>query len=539
MDRDQAWLEAREYSSEDLETARQILEEIRAGTSIQKAVRHHPLDGGGYVGKHALVHVYRQMTDSGEWDPEPSILKQLRLKPVRTLSGVTTVTVLTKPYPCPGKCIFCPTDARLPKSYLADEPGAMRGLHHEFDPYDQTAARIAALDAIGHPTDKVELLVLGGTWSAYPPDYQRWFLQRCLDAMNGFSSQSLEEAQSANESAEHRNVGLVVETRPDHIDIEEILRLREYGVTKVQMGVQSLDDHILAINHRGHTVAQTHTAMRLLRAAGFKVVLHWMPNLMGATLESDQKDFQKLWDDPELRGDELKIYPCQLLENTELYEYWESGEYQPYSTDELTELIADLKTMIPRYCRVNRVIRDIPSDHVVAGNKRTSLRQDIQRVMADNDQQCECIRCREVRGKPFDVVDLEFHLLRYSTGTSEEGFLSYDTPEGDLAAYLRLSLPSEASPTIPIDDLEDAAIIRELHVYGQSLELGVEADGIAQHSGLGGELLQKAEELAVDKGFRRIAVIAALGTRGYYRKFGYSLGTTYMVKDLKGSAINV
>ncbi|MEJ2012045.1 MAG: tRNA uridine(34) 5-carboxymethylaminomethyl modification radical SAM/GNAT enzyme Elp3 [Anaerolineales bacterium] len=532
MNREQAWLEARSYTEDQLEKAHAILADVRAGRSVAGAVRRHPLAEGGYVAKHVLIYAYRELTDSGDWPYEAEMIERLRMKPVRTLSGVTTVTVLTKPYPCPGTCIFCPTDVRMPKSYLPDEPGAMRALHHQFDPFTQTKARLEALEAIGHPTDKVELLILGGTWSSYRTDYQEWFIQRCLDAMNGFDSNSLAEAQQANELAGHRNVGLVIETRPDHIDPQEIARLRALGVTKVQIGVQSMDDAILARNQRGHTVAETRRAMRLLRAGGFKIVAHWMPNLLGATLESDRADFALLWADPDLRPDELKIYPCQLLENAELYGVWEAGEFEPYTTEQLIELLVGIKPTIPRYCRVNRIVRDIPSTHVVAGNKRTSLRQDAQRELSRRGRRCQCIRCREIRGRQVQSEDLRFDDLRYETGGSEEHFLSFNTPRDRLAGFLRLSLPGTHSPQLGLPDLVGAALVREVHVYGQSLEVGEEAEGVAQHSGLGMELMAAAEALAAAHAYRRVAVIAALGTRGYYRKLGYELGESYMIKTL-------
>lgn len=509
-----------------------ILERVRAGIPVKQAVRQHPLAEGGFVGKSTLIKVYRELIDDGTWEHDRKLMRRLRMKPGRTLSGVTTVSVLTKHYPCPGKCIFCPDDYRMPKSYLPDEPGAMRALHHEFDPFDQTQARIEALHAIGHPTDKIELLILGGTWSAYQREYQEWFIKRCFDAMNGFDSDTLDQAQKANETAEQRNVGLVIETRPDHVDGREIARLRAYGITKVQMGVQNLDDEILALNKRGHTVQQSREAVRLLRAAGFKIVLHWMPNLLGATLESDRVDFRRLWDDPDMQPDEIKIYPCQLLEDTGLYMHWERDEYQPYSTSELIDLLADIKPTIPRYCRVNRIVRDIPSTNVVEGNKRTSLRQDAKREVQARGLGCECIRCREVRGKSVEKERLEFEELIYHTGGSVEHFLSYATEEDDLAGYLRLSLPTEDQPTTGLQDLDGAAIVREVHVYGQSLEVGQSLDGIAQHSGLGSGLMEKAEEMARDSGFKRIAVIAAIGTRAYYRKLSYEQGETYMLKQL-------
>jgi elongator complex protein 3 len=420
----------------------------------------------------------------------------------------------------------------MPKSYLPDEPGAARALENEFDPFRQTASRLEALEAIGHPTDKVELLILGGTWSAYPRSYQAWFVQRCLDAMNGFDSADLRQAQSANERALHRNVGLVIETRPDHVTDSEVVRLRALGVTKVQLGAQSLDDDILLRNRRGHTVEDLRRAMRRLRRAGFKLVLHWMPNLLGATIASDRLDFSRLWSDTSLRPDELKIYPCQLLENAELYEVWRGGGYTPYTTQELIGLLADVKPAIPEYCRVNRVIRDIPSTHVVEGNRRTSLRQDAQAELRRRGMACRCIRCREVRQRQIDPGQLELHRMEYQAGEGDEEFLSLATPEDGLAAYARLSLPSGAAP---LPELRGAALLRELHVVGPSLEFGHDLAGAAQHAGLGARLLAEAEADAKQNGFARLAVISALGTRNYYRRQGYSLEGTYMVRDL-GSA---
>ena len=356
---------------------------------LARLLRRYPRANGQFS-KDQLVAAYHHFCETGQLRFDPEVLRRLQMKPTRTVSGVATVTVLTKPFPCPGACIFCPTDVRMPKSYLPDEPGAMRGLEHGFDPYTQVRSRLNQLQSLGHPTDKIELLILGGTWSSYRRDYQEWFIKRCFDAMNALpltpsplsllhgekvEKGGLQEAHTINEIALHRNVGLVIETRPDEITPDEIRWLRHLGVTKVQMGAQSLDDHILEINKRGHDVECTRRAVALLRAAGFKIVLHWMPNLLGATPESDRQDFARLWTD--FCPDEIKIYPNQLLANAELYEYWQRGEFHPYSTQDLVDLIADIKPSIPRYCRVNRVIRDIPSTNVVEGNRRTSLRQDI------------------------------------------------------------------------------------------------------------------------------------------------------------------
>jgi elongator complex protein 3 len=520
----------REHTPETLEIAHKVLDEVRLGHKVLEAIRSHPLPGGGYLSKSMLVSAYNHLAQRGDLLADPTFLARIRMKPVRTLSGVTTVTVLTKPYPCPGKCIFCPTDVRMPKSYLPDEPGAARALQHDFDPFDQVVSRLEALEAVGHPTDKIELLILGGTWSSYRRDYQEWFVQRCFDALNGFASHNLAEAHQSNETATHRNVGLVIETRPDHVNPSELAWLRSLGVTKVQMGAQSLDDHILDINQRGHTVEETHQAVALLRAAGFKIVLHWMPNLLGATLESDRLDFIRLWQD--LCPDEIKIYPTQLLENAELYSYWLRGEYVPYSTEDLIALLADIKTTIPSYCRVNRVIRDIPSTHVVEGNKRTSLRQDAQAEMQRRGTRCRCIRCREVGSRQVNLEVLTLVEEVYPAGGAKEHFISFVTPEDKLAGFLRLSLPRKGVSPTAMAELDEAAIIREVHVYGQSLEVGTDQPGAAQHAGLGTRLLRRAEEIAKEHGYARLAVISAVGTRHYYLNRGFERGPLYLSKSV-------
>jgi elongator complex protein 3 len=296
------------------------------------------------------------------------------------------------------------------------------------------------------------------------------------------------------------------------------------------MGVQSMDDRILELNQRGHTAAEARRATALLRAAGFKIVLHWMPNLLGATPDSDRTDFPRLWDG--LCPDEIKIYPTQLLETAPLFEYWQRGEFHPYTTQELVDLVADVKPSIPRYCRVNRVIRDIPSQHVISGNKRSSLRQDVLAEMARRGTYCECIRCREVRGEKVLASDLRLDDLVYQPDGAEEHFLSFVTREDKITCFLRLSLPGPDSPATGLSDLNGAAIIREVHVYGQSLAVGVEQNGAAQHAGLGTRLLVEADRIAKSKGYRRMAVIAAVGTRKYYLERGFERGELYLVKNI-------
>jgi len=527
-----------------------IIRQVQAADEITPTVlrrilgrhpREHSGDGRTTFSKHELVRGYRVLCEQGRLTFERETLRRLQMKPTRTSSGVAPVTVLTKPYPCPGQCIFCPTDVRMPKSYLSDEPGAMRAAYHQFDPFQQTAARLSALENIGHPTEKIELLILGGTWSAYQSDYQEWFVRRCLDAMNQREATSLLQAQRWNESAAHRNVGLVIETRPDHITPDEILRLRRLGVTKVQLGVQSLDDAILAANKRGHSVEQVRRATRLLRLAGFKIAMHWMPNLLGATPQSDRADFRRLWSDPALRPDELKIYPCAMLAQTPLYDEWQRGSYQPYAEETLIQLVADIKTTIPPYCRINRVTRDIPAPHIIAGSTKANLRQLVRQRMAEQKNSCRCIRCREVRREQVDPARLRWETLVVPTDATLEFFLSAVKLNGRLVGFLRLSLPrhgqrvqleSGKRQRSVVDEIGNCAMIRQVHVYGPALSVGSDSNGEAQHAGIGRRLIERACQISRVHGYRRLAVIAATGTREYYSRCGFELGELYMTMDL-------
>lgn len=501
---------------------------------LTPVLRRYPRPDGSFYAKSQLVEGYRALTAEGALSPQEALEQRLRGRPVRTVSGVAPVAILTEPYPCPGECLFCPTQREAPKSYLDGEPGVLRGLQFAYDPYAQTASRIAALEALGHATDKVELLILGGSWSYYPEAYQTWFLRRSFDAMNEVPSATLEEALLRNETAPHRNVGLVIETRPDLVTPEEVTRLRHYGVTKVQLGAQSCDDTILRLNRRGHTVDDTRRAVRLLRLAGFKIVLHWMPNLYGATPESDVADFARLWDDPALRPDEIKIYPTALLRETDLYALWEAGRYQPYDEETLIEVLRACKRQVPPYCRINRLMRDIPAPYIVAGTTRSNLRQVVQARMREDGERCQCIRCRELRENDLrrsaDEVRLE--TLSYATDATEERFIQALTEEGRLAGFVRLSLPRAPRVELPeLAEIHTAAMVRELHVYGTAQALG-ERKGGAQHRGLGTALLELAAEQARAAGYRHLAVIAAVGTRPYYRARGFTQGTLYPTRPL-------
>lgn len=514
-----------------------IVEAVRAAPTcdekrLRQILRQYPRDGTGFFNKTQLVAGYRALCTAGQVPFERQTLYRLQMKPVRTQSGVAPVAVLTAPAGCPGRCIFCPNDPAMPKSYLSLEPGAQRALQHSFDPFAQTQNRLQALKASGHAVQKVELLILGGTWSAYPASYTEWFIQRCLDALNGQDSATLEEAQQRNEQAVARCVGLTIETRPDWVTPDEVLRLRRLGVTRVQIGVQSLDDHILTLNRRGHDVATARQACRLLRAAGFKLHLHWMPNLLGATPESDLEDFERLWSAPDLQPDELKIYPCSLLAGTELHAIWQAGGYEPYDEATLVSLLADCKALVPPYCRLSRVVRDIPASYIVAGNRLSNLREAAQMELQRRGHSCQCIRCREVRGRPVNAAMLRQSEYRYLTGVGEERFLSMETPDGRLAGFLRLLLPWPESAAEAPQELHGCAVIREVHVYGPALHVGADSIGEAQHAGVGSQLIAQAAALASEAGFKRLAVIAAIGTRAYYRRLGFTQGDLYMHRDL-------
>lgn len=514
----------------------QLIQDLAAANPLTTKIYHHTMrtyarKGVPWLSKAKLLQVYQDLCDDGYLEFDPDLRTHLQMKPVRSQAGVTVVTVLTKPYPCPGKCIFCPTDVRMPKSYLHDEPGAQRAERYAFDPYEQTAGRIKALEKIGHTVEKVELLILGGTWSSYPRSYQEWFVKRCFDAMNGRDAADLPEAQKLNSTAQRRNVGLVVETRQDHIDAEELRWMRYLGVTKVQVGIQSMDERVLELNKRGHDTQATRDAFRLLRLGGFKIHGHWMPNLLGATPESDIADYLSLWSDPAVKPDELKIYPCMLLENADLYAYWQRGEYQPYTEEEVTEILVECMVNTPRYARLTRIIRDIPTDNVVEGFKKANLRQIAAQRLKKRGLRCMDIRSREIRRDTVTAEDLQLRIDIYETDATTEYFLSFETEDERIAGFLRLSLPDQTQE-LPLPELKNHAMIREVHVYGPALPIGEESQGEAQHIGLGSQLIEKAKEIAKTAGYSHLAVISAIGTQKYYEKHNFKITGLYMTTAL-------
>ena len=529
----------------------------------------------------ALLSRYREEIAQGLRALNVPLERILTLNNIRSQSGLATVTVITEPYACPGRCVYCPTEARAPKSYLTNEPAVMRALRNDYDPYRQVISRLETLDQTGHPTDKIELIVKGGTWSFYPAAYQRDFITRCYDAANDFlqdqgagpaaacllgepslspgllqqlpSGQlrnaerggrsalagrsaspgpSLEEAQQTNETAQHRIIGVTIETRPDYVDQQEILRLRELGVTRVELGVQSLEDSVLDLVVRDHGIAEVIRATKLLKDAGFKVAYHLMPNLPGATPESDLASARRLFDDPGFRPDAMKLYPCAVIETAELFQWWREGRYTPYDDETLTELLIRIKTLVPPYVRLERVIRDIPSTSIRAGSLVTNLREEVLRRMTQRGLSCRCIRCRQVR----DQAEGHFELTRrdYEASDGREIFLSFEDSAADrLASLLRLRIPHPHQPHW-LPALEGAALIRELHSYGRHVPIHAREEGAIQHQGFGRRLLEEAERIAREEfGVKRMAVIAGVGVREYYRRLGYHLQETYMVKELK------
>jgi len=476
----------------------------------------------------SLIKTYRKLIDEGKIDEDKVFFNLIVKRKVRSESGIANITVLTKHYACPGKCIFCPSEPEMPKSYLSNEPAMMRAILNDFDGYNQVKNRLKGLERTGHPTDKIEIIVAGGTFSYYPKDYQTTFIKQVFNALNeDKKSTSLEDAIKKNETAKHRCVGLSLETRPDWINEEEIKRMRKLGATKVEIGIQTLDDEILDKNKRGHSVQQVRDAMKLLKNAGFKINAHMMPNLYGSNMKKDLEMFKMLFEDPDFRPDWLKIYPCVVTPYSELEKLHKAGEHTTYTDDELINLLIEMKQHIPEYVRVARLYRDIPAESILGGSKISNMRQIIHEKMAKQGQKCKCIRCREIK----NIVPIKVELIEreYESSDGKEYFLSFeDTVNDKLIAFLRLRIPSETF----IKDLEDASVIREVHTYGVQVPVDKEGRGAMQHKGYGKKLLKRAGEITKKHKLSKMAVISGVGVREYYKKQGFELMETYMVKNL-------
>jgi elongator complex protein 3 len=454
----------------------------------------------------------------------------------RTISGVTPVAVMTLPMECPGRCIYCPTYKDTPQSYTPESPAVLRAIRCDYDARKQVELRLKILSEMGHPTDKVELIIMGGTFLAYPIDYQYQFVKDCFDALNGTVSIDLEEAQLINETSRHRCVGLCIETRPDWCQQQEIDRMLEFGTTRVELGVQIPDDSIYRMVGRGHKVADVVSTSALLREHGFKVHYHIMPGLPGSTPEKDLKLSAMIFSDNRFKPDGLKLYPTMVVAGTELERWYQQGRYQPYDDDAMINLVADIKSIVPGYVRISRVLRDIPSKYIVAGLK-DSLRERVREVMIQRQQECRCIRCREYGHRARDGWEIgQPRLVRkdYEASGGRETFLSFEDERETLFGLLRLRIQTKTVAGIEKAEDNSLALIRELHIYGPEVSLGQRDTAAAQHKGLGRELLLAAERIAA-KEFKTpiIAVLSGVGARDYYRSdFGYSLQGSYMVKEL-------
>jgi elongator complex protein 3 len=495
--------------------------------------------------KHKLEYVLSNAEIINTLKPKEKhkLLPILRRKATRTISGVTIVAVMTKPHPCPQPepCAYCPGGPAhgVPQSYTGFEPAAMRGLQNSFDPYLQVKSRMEQLKAIGHRVDKIELIIMGGTFPSTPLDYQTWFIKRCLDAITHRKTATLEEAKANAETSRIRNVGITVETRPDWAKEPHIDAMLSMGVTRVELGVQNPDDEIYRLVGRTHTVADVAEATCIAKDAGLKVVYHLMPGMPGSSRTKDLEAFKRVFTDPKFKPDMIKIYPCLVLEGTKAHEWYRTGAYKPYSTEEATILIAEVKKTLPVWVRVMRVQRDIPAPLIVAGVDKSNLRQRVQQKLAEHGERCVCIRCREVghrmvvdNVKP-DLDKVKTLINRYEASEGQEIFISAEDPEnGVLLGYLRLRVPS-AKAHRPEINATRSAVVRELHVYGPLVPVGKHLAKAWQHKGYGAVLLSEAERVALEEyDSKKLLVISALGTKQYYARFGYGRDGVYVSKVL-------
>ncbi|UCH89416.1 MAG: tRNA uridine(34) 5-carboxymethylaminomethyl modification radical SAM/GNAT enzyme Elp3 [Thermoplasmata archaeon] len=489
------------------------------------------------------------------------VLPLLKLKPMRTMSGVAPVAVMTSPDNCPhGRCSYCPGGVKngTAQSYTGHEPAALRATAHSFGPYHQTTDRLKQLETIGHPTDKIDLIIMGGTFTTRSEEYQYWFIKRCFDALNQANSKSLIEAQLQNELAQHRCIGMTLETRPDACTVPHVKRILNLGATRVELGVQTLEDAVLVKVKRGHGSAETRAATHLLKNAGMKVCYHIMPNLPGMTPARDLELFQQVFDHAEYRPDMIKIYPTLVVKGTELFEQWVRKEYESYMLDETIELIAKLKAMAPPWIRIQRVQRDIPAKLIEAGVKYSNLRQMVQERLHELGERCRCIRCREVgqnleNDKELDENNFKLHKVDYDASGGREAFISIDDKKYDfLIAFVRLRMPDEnvledvGQPKVP-EGIKDFAFVRELKVFGQLVPISSNPlkikpaqplkDGGGpgskewQHKGYGRALMEAAEKFAVEEwDINNILVNSGIGAREYYKKLDYIPHGHYMAK---------
>ena len=535
---------------------RHLAERVASGDLEREEVESAKLDACSEFGA-SEVPRHSDIVDHAPEGEREAVQRVLRRKPVRTASGVSPVAIMTSPQACPhGKCLYCPggpaSEFSSSQSYTGHEPAAARGEQNDYDPYGQVTLRLEQLRRIGHPVDKVELILMGGTMTARSHDYQEWFVKRAYEAMNDYDASGvpepsetesfapdpedrefryLEDVIAENELADVRCIGTTFETKPDWCDPEQIDRMLRLGGTKVEVGVQTTYERINREMHRGHGVQASLDANRRLRDAGFKVGFHMMPGQPGMSRAMCLEDFRELFESSDWRPDYLKIYPTLVVRDTLTYDMWRREEYEPLTNEEAAELVAEIKSMIPRYTRLQRVQRDIPADFIDAGVWKSNLRQLARQRMAEHGWTCDCIRCREVGMNEEAPRDVELDVETYEAGGGTEQFLSFEDFERDLlVGFCRLRFPSD-----PVRrELADAAVVRELHVYGNEVGVGAEGtDGDYQHEGYGRRLLAEAEQRAREAGYAKLSVISGIGVREYYReKLGYYQDGPYVSKPL-------
>jgi len=438
-------------------------------------------------------------------------------KPTKSISGITPVAVMLPPRKCKhGTCIYCPS-LNVPQSYTPKSPAVMRAMSLNYDAYEQVKARIKSFEVMHHPTDKIELIVMGGTFLDYPEKFQHEFIKKCFDAMNNKISKDLKEAQKTNETANHRCVALCIETRPDICSKKDIKKMLELGATRVELGVQIIDDEIYKKINRGHIVKDVIDATEKLKDAGFKIGYHIMPGLPGSNPEKDLNLFKRLFSSDDFKPDQLKIYPCQVIKGSELEELYWNKKYIPYKKEQIEKILIEMLKIVPEYCRVMRIMREIPPEYLVAGTTKIDLRKDIEFELRKNKTELKEIRFREIGFVKTNDFNLKLKIIRYRAH-GDEYFLEIINDENVLFGLLRLRIKDKKS------------IVRELHVYGQALKLNERSKAI-QHQGLGRWLLFEAEKIAVNEKCKKISIISGVGVRDYYRKFGYKLEDNYMAKE--------
>ncbi len=461
--------------------------------------------------------------------------KVLLKKPIKTASGVSVIALMPKPFACPhGRCTYCPggIEFNSPNSYTGNEPSTLNAIENEYEPKLQITSKIEKLISFGHDPSKMEIVIVGGTFLFMPKDYQKDFIKSCYDALNGIESKSLEEAKSNNEHAKIRNVGFTIETKPDYCKQEHVDAMLNYGITRVEIGVQSLQERIYKIVNRGHDYNDVIESFQTSKDAGYKIVAHMMPGLPTATPEEDISDFKKLFSNSELKPDMLKIYPSLVIENTPMYDEYKNGRYIPYSDDKMIKVLTEVKKNVPKWVRIMRVQREISPNEIIAGPKSGNFRQIVHQNLRKQELSCKCIRCREagLSNNKIKEQNLKLNRINYESSGGNEVFLSYEDKNESIYGFLRLRKPSGMAHR---REVKENCIVRELHVYGKSVKIGEKGENEIQHSGLGKKLVKEAEKISKEEfNAKKLLVISAVGTREYYQKIGYSLYGPYMAKSL-------